>query len=109
MPEPGCCEAAVRRAIEALRLPAVRVPIIAATHYLDAPRGTVEAISEWRAQTPGHGRRELLVRIVEEDGRWAETVVQEPAPPPPPPRPRLVLRRESVFNVLAAVGRWLGR
>lgn len=91
-------------------MPAVAVPTIAAIVYLDAPRGTLEAIREWRAQGRGLiGRRELLVRLVEVDGRWEETHVQEPEPPPPQPRPRLVLRRDMIASAIGAVRCWLGR
>lgn len=71
----------------------MRVPTAAAAFYLDAPRGTVEAIRDWRAQSPKKGRRELLVRIVEYDGHWQETVLQDPPAPPAQPRARRVIRR----------------
>lgn len=92
------------------RVPAVAVPTIAAVVYLDAPRGTLEAIQEWRAQGRGLiGRRELLVRLVEVDGRWEETHVQEPPAPPPQPAPRLVLRRDGIAGAMDAIRFWLGR
>lgn len=90
-------------------MPAVAVPTIAALVYLDAPRGTLEAIREWRGQTSRQGRRELLVRLVEVDGRWEETHVQEPCPPPPQPQPRLVLRRDGIAGVMGSIKGWLGR
>lgn len=91
-----------------VRIPAVRVPVVAAAFYLAAPRGTIEAIQEWRAASPRAGRRELIVRLVEIDGKWEETIVQEPAPPPPQPPPRLVIRREGVVGVLDSIRWWLG-
>jgi hypothetical protein len=86
------------------------VPTIAAIVYLDAPRGTFEAIQEWRAHGKGAtGRREVLVRIVEVDGRWDETVLQEPPAPPPQPPPRLVIRRDGIAGVMDSIRGWLGR
>lgn len=77
--------------------------------YYDAPRGTVDAIVAWLAQSRRSGRRELLVRLVEVDGRWEETHVQEPPPPPPQPPPRLVIRRDGIAGVMGAIRCWLGR
>lgn len=107
-PEPPSTEDGFGPNSLGVRIPAVRVPIIAATFYLAAPRGTVEAIQEWRAGSPRFGRRELLVRLVEVDGRWEETVLQEPPPPPPQPPARLVIRREGVAGVVDSIRWWLG-
>jgi hypothetical protein len=90
-----------------IRTDGVRVPLVAKAFYLDAPRGTVEAISEWRARSPGRGRRELMVKLIEIDGRWYETALQEPPPPPPPPRPRLVIRRDGVRAWMDSIRGWL--